>query len=129
MTTAAVDSERAPDVRDDPGHVGRGRWRLRRGATVLANGVSFAVWAPAAKEMTVVVAGGAAAGEYALTPSEAEAGVWEIVVPKTRAGDRYGLRVNGSEPRPDPASRSQPDGVHGMSEVVDPRDFAWRDSE
>ena len=127
--TTAVEGERAPDVRDDPGHVGRGRWRLRRGATVLANGDSFAVWAPVAKEMTVVVIGGAAAGEYALRPSDTEAGAWEIVVPKVMAGDRYGFRMNGSQPRPDPVSRSQPDGVHGMSAVVDPSGFEWRDAE
>jgi maltooligosyltrehalose trehalohydrolase len=31
--------------------------------------------------------------------------------------------------RPDPASRSQPDGVHGLSEVVAPERFPWRDSD
>jgi maltooligosyltrehalose trehalohydrolase len=127
--TTAIDTERTADVREDPGHVGRGRWRLRRGATVLANGVSFAVWAPAAQEMAVVVTTGAAAGEYALTPSETEAGTWEVVVRGARAGDRYGFRVNGSEPRPDPVSRLQPDGVHGMSAVVASSGFPWQDSQ
>ncbi len=32
-------------------------------------------------------------------------------------------------PFPDPASRFQPEGVHGPSEVVDPRGFQWEDKE
>ena len=47
-----------------------------------------------------------------------------------RAGDRYGFRLD-DDPRiyPDPASRSQPDGPHGLSAVVDPRAFAWTDGD
>jgi maltooligosyltrehalose trehalohydrolase len=41
-------------------------------------------------------------------------------------GARYAYRVDG-ETVPDPASRHQPDGVHGRSAVVDPS-FAWTDS-
>jgi maltooligosyltrehalose trehalohydrolase len=116
-------------AQDDTGQVGHGNWRLRRGATVLSNGVSFTVWAPAATALAVVVATGGAAGEYPLSPSDSEAGVWDVVVPGAQAGDRYGFRVNGGEPRPDPVSRSQPDGVHGLSEVVDPDLFPWRDTQ
>ena len=45
-----------------------------------------------------------------------------------RAGDRYGFRLD-DDPKtyPDPASRAQPDGVHGLSAAVDPRAFAWND--
>jgi maltooligosyltrehalose trehalohydrolase len=43
------------------------------------------------------------------------------------AGVRYKLRVDGEGPFPDPWSRSQPEGVHGPSEVVVP-DFAWTDA-
>jgi maltooligosyltrehalose trehalohydrolase len=38
----------------------------------------------------------------------------------------YFYRLNGSIERPDPASRSQPQGVHGPSQVVDPH-FDWHD--
>ena len=36
--------------------------------------------------------------------------------------------LDGGGPFPDPASRSQPEGVHGPSEIVDPRRFAWTDA-
>jgi maltooligosyltrehalose trehalohydrolase len=42
-------------------------------------------------------------------------------------GDLYRLRLDGEGPFPDPASRFQPRGVHGPSEVVDPSAFAWTD--
>jgi maltooligosyltrehalose trehalohydrolase len=45
-----------------------------------------------------------------------------------RAGDRYGYRLDGSEPLPDPVSRAQPDGVHGLSAIVDPAAFTWDDA-
>ena len=44
-----------------------------------------------------------------------------------RAGDRYWFELDGELRRPDPASRSQPDGPHGPSAVVDPSAFAWTD--
>lgn len=44
-----------------------------------------------------------------------------------RAGDRYRYRVDGRGPFPDPASRFQPEGVHGPSEIIDPARFVWSD--
>ncbi len=44
-------------------------------------------------------------------------------------GSRYGFRLDGSSPLPDPRSPSQPDGVHGLSEVVDHRSFPWTDHD
>ena len=43
------------------------------------------------------------------------------------AGARYKYRLDGGECFPDPGSRSQPEGVHGASEVVDPSAFRWTD--
>ncbi len=43
-----------------------------------------------------------------------------------RAGVRYWLVLDETQVFPDPASRFQPDGVHGPSEVVDPNAFDWR---
>lgn len=102
-------------------------WTLRRGATVLPNGVTFSVWAPKATSVSAHVATGDAAGDHPLLPSKTERGVWETSVAKVRAGDRYGYRIDGVEPLPDPVSRSQPDGVHALSEVVDPGAFVWTD--
>jgi maltooligosyltrehalose trehalohydrolase len=43
-------------------------------------------------------------------------------------GDRYSLRLDGGPGLPDPASRYQPEGVHGPSAVVDPGSFTWTDA-
>ena len=67
---------------------------------------------------------GAAAGTYEM-PHEAR-GVAALTVPKAAAGDRYSYRLEGGDLRPDPASRFQPEGVHGPSEVIDPNGYAWR---
>ncbi|BAV08890.1 malto-oligosyltrehalose trehalohydrolase [Filimonas lacunae] len=54
-----------------------------------------------------------------------EYGYWQgqTVLPP---GQRYKFRLNGKEAFPDPASLSQPEGVHGYSEVLD-RSFLWTD--
>jgi maltooligosyltrehalose trehalohydrolase len=52
---------------------------------------------------------------------------WETVV-EARPGDRYSYLVDGSEV-PDPVSRLLPEGVHGPTEIVDPLQFQWTDSE
>ncbi len=44
-----------------------------------------------------------------------------------KAGARYKYDLDGIEPYPDPASRYQPNGPHGFSEVVDPLAFEWSD--
>jgi maltooligosyltrehalose trehalohydrolase len=41
-------------------------------------------------------------------------------------GTRYRFVLDAGQVIPDPASRFQPEGVHGPSAFVDPRDFAWR---
>jgi maltooligosyltrehalose trehalohydrolase len=43
-------------------------------------------------------------------------------------GTRYRFLLDGTLARPDPMSRSQPDGVHEASEVVDPSAFTWADA-
>ena len=102
-------------------------WSLQRGANPIAGGgVHFAVWAPKAKRLRVVIEGGTRPGEYELDP--AGDGVWETVVGDAGPGTRYRYRLDEEEtPVPDPCSRFQPEGVHGPSEVVDPAAHEWRD--
>lgn len=57
-----------------------------------------------------------------------ERGYFELCVRDIPAGTRYSFRIDGERDRPDPASRFQPDGVHGSSAVMDPS-FPWSDSE
>jgi maltooligosyltrehalose trehalohydrolase len=54
-------------------------------------------------------------------------GIFEAIVPGVEEGARYQYRLDGEHYRPDPASRWQPDGVHGASVVIDPGRFNWTD--
>ena len=127
MTATMADPVASDDGQQDV-PVERAQWTLQRGATLTSAGVAFSVWAPAAKSVTVVIGTGDAAGEYPLEPSETERGEYGADVPDVKAGDRYGFRIDGGDPTPDPVSRSQPEGVHALSEVIDPSAFAWRDA-
>jgi maltooligosyltrehalose trehalohydrolase len=105
----------------DPRH----RWTPRFGALPFEDsGVRFRVWAPGARELTLTLESGAAAGTR-LMPRD-EDGVHDLIVDGARPGDRYHYRIDGGDPRPDPASRFQPEGVHGPSEVIDPSAFRWQ---
>ncbi len=55
-----------------------------------------------------------------------ERGYWQQVVPGAGAGTRYKFKIDGGKSFPDPASMSQPEGVHEASEVID-RSFPWTD--
>ncbi|HEY0818307.1 MAG TPA: malto-oligosyltrehalose trehalohydrolase [Rhizobacter sp.] len=90
-------------------------------------GVSFRVWAPARRSVDVVVEGtGNALQHHALQRDDE--GYFSAVVAGLGAGARYRYRLDGGPSFPDPASRFQPEGPHGPSEVVDPTRFAWTDA-
>ncbi len=80
------------------------------------------VWAPHAQRLDLVITG---APPRPL--NRGERGWWGLQVHDVVIGDRYRFSVDGGEPRPDPASRSQPEGVHAASAVVALNDFAWTD--
>jgi maltooligosyltrehalose trehalohydrolase len=84
--------------------------------------VDVRVWAPRANRVTVVTNGGARA---ALAGEDA--GYFSGRVDAS-AGDRYQFQIDDDEKLyPDPASRFQPEGPHGPSEVIDPAQFQWTD--
>lgn len=97
--------------------------RLPVGAEVdPAGGVHFRAWAPARTAIEVVLEEGTSA------PLAAEGnGYFSGFVPSARDGSRYLYRLDGERRVPDPASRFQPLGPHGWSQVVDPSRFAWSD--
>ena len=101
------------------------RRRLPIGAEYLpGEGTHFRVWAPAAREVDVVLDDGAQA-----VPLRAETGgYFSGWVPAAKPGTRYRFRLDGGEACPDPASRWQPEGPHGPSEVVALDAFAWSDA-
>ncbi len=109
---------------------------VRLGATPTGDGSTrFEVWAPEAERVTVVILDGDNAGEFEMiAPADdieptSAAATWSAVVDGVGAGDRYRYRLDGGEPLPDPASRLQPDGVHGPSMVVDVAGFEWTDND
>jgi len=94
------------------------------GAEISAEGVSFRVWAPGHREIRVVIDG----ADYSLDAEEV--GYFQGIVENARAETRYRFRIDGDgETYPDPASRFQPDGPHGDSEVVDPNAYRWSDGD
>ena len=88
-------------------------------------GVHFRVWAPRCREVRVEIEG--------LKPAalEAEAGgYFSLWSEAALAGMRYRFRLDqGQLALPDPASRFQPDGPHGPSEIVDSAGFTWTDGD
>ncbi|GIX28168.1 MAG: malto-oligosyltrehalose trehalohydrolase [Burkholderiales bacterium] len=94
------------------------------GAEVQGDGrTRFRLWAPSAREVDLELEG--AGGGLAMAP--VGEGWFERTVPAP-PGTRYWLRIDGGLAVPDPASRFNPDDVHGASEVVDPGAFDWPDS-
>ena len=99
------------------------------GAEVTARGVHFRVWAPRCRRVEVVLANGV----EDLLPFALDAeddGYFAKLIEAARPGTLYWYRLDGgTRLLPDPASRFQPDGPEGPSEVVDPAAFAWTDGD
>ncbi|MFP3866834.1 MAG: malto-oligosyltrehalose trehalohydrolase [Desulfobacteraceae bacterium] len=95
------------------------------GANYLGAGrCEFLVWAPWRQQVELKLV----SPQASLIPMEAdEPGYWKAVVEGVYPGTRYFYHLEGERDRPDPASFSQPEGVHGPSEVVDHHAFDWRD--
>ena len=109
------------------------------GTELLADGrTRFQLWAPSATRVELCLrqraaAGGARTDESpALTelPMEPAAdGCFSLTTAQAGAGDRYQYRIDGGMLVPDPASRFQPEDVHGPSEVIDPCAWNWQDGD
>ena len=99
--------------------------RMPVGAEIVDGGVHVRVWAPRRRRVSVVPESPDALA-VPLTPEPD--GYFSGLVPGAGAGMRYRFRLDDDATLyPDPASRFQPDGPHGPSEVVDPDAFAWQD--
>ena len=84
----------------------------------------FSVWAPLAESIEVEIV---TQGNKRIAASEMMYGYWKAEVDHVIVGDQYFYVLNGNEKFPDPASRYQPEGVHGPSEIIDPERFPWTD--
>ncbi|QTD94293.1 DUF3459 domain-containing protein [Burkholderia anthina] len=85
----------------------------------------FRVWAPGSTQVQLELDTG---NGPTLVPMAAAGPNWFEVFVECGAGARYRYRLDEAVSIPDPASRSQPDGLNGASEVIDPRAFMWRNT-
>ena len=92
------------------------------GPELHADGVTFRLWAPAAKRVDLVLD---TAMPMVQQEGAQQEGWYRLDVPGVKAGTRYQFRIDGELTIPDPASRFQPDDVHGPSEVID-QSYNWK---
>jgi maltooligosyltrehalose trehalohydrolase len=85
---------------------------------------SFLVWAPQANRVEVCMG---EPQERAIPMQAVGGGYFRAIAKGISSGALYRYRLNHEQERPDPASRHQPKGVHGPSQVIDSR-FHWNDS-
>jgi maltooligosyltrehalose trehalohydrolase len=90
------------------------------GPDVLPDGARFSIWAPRLQRVSVRL------GEREQELERSGEGWWSALVPGAREGDRYLFVLPDGRALPDPASRRQPDGVHGASQIWDARRHTWR---
>jgi maltooligosyltrehalose trehalohydrolase len=107
--------------------------RLPVGAEVLARGgVEFRVWAPRPKKVHLVIEGQAGRPDVArevIALSAEAGGYFSGTAPAAGDGTLYRFRLDDDETLyPDPASRYQPQGPHGPSQVIDPATMTWTDA-
>jgi maltooligosyltrehalose trehalohydrolase len=101
-------------------------WQRTLGACPDGRGTHFRVWAPDRASVELVVE---RPGSRIIPLSKEPDGLFCGYVPTLSPGALYRYQVDGLGPFPDPASRFQPEGVHGPSEIIDPARFAWTDQE
>ena len=58
-----------------------------------------------------------------------ELGLWTLTTDSLKPGDLYFFKLDGKVQFPEPASLSQPDGVHGASQAINNREFNWTDEK
>jgi len=94
------------------------------GAVCAADGSArLRLWAPGARRVELLLDG---------EPQDMQAaadGWYEANVARAAVGARYAYRIDGGLVVPDPASRCNPDDVHGASQLVDPMAFDWPDTD
>jgi maltooligosyltrehalose trehalohydrolase len=99
--------------------------RFPIGAELHPEGVHFRLWAPKRRTVDVVFD----CGDCAPLELQSEPGGYFSGLDRNAShGTRYRFRLDGAGALPDPASRFQPEGPHGPSQVIDPARFAWTDS-
>jgi maltooligosyltrehalose trehalohydrolase len=96
-------------------------------------GARFRLWAPSSATVTLELQRRPDTREPTRHTMQSLDGWHEIDVPDAGEGASYRFVVKTRQAQdlavPDPASRSNPQGVHGASMIVDPKSYAWQSSE
>jgi malto-oligosyltrehalose trehalohydrolase len=92
------------------------------GASVAPDGmVTFRLWAPASDRVALELS-----STSEVLPMEARGEGWhELTTDQAAPGSRYRFVLANGMRVPDPASRYQPEDVHGPSELIDPSQWHW----
>jgi maltooligosyltrehalose trehalohydrolase len=85
----------------------------------------FRLWAPDAGRVELCIE---PPGRERRVRMNAVSGGWFEATAEAAAGTAYRFRIDGGLPVPDPASRFQPRGMSGPSQVVDPAAYRWRNA-
>jgi len=89
--------------------------------------INFRLWAPGADKVELCLKGSAPELKLLMTP-EAD-GWYGITTELAGSGFYYQYLINDKHYVPDPASRYQPEDVHGSSQVIDPNTWQWQDHD
>src|SRR5687768_4711074 len=92
------------------------------GTRIKDNICSFTVWAPFKKKVEVLLEDTGI--RYPMV--QFDYGYWKTDLPEVQAGALYSFILDEDKRFPDPASRQQPQGVHGPSSVASDG-FSWTD--
>jgi malto-oligosyltrehalose trehalohydrolase len=113
----------APYCARPPEKIRQAAHDMRFGAQFLPDGTTcFRLWAPACDVIALAVE-----GTPAPCAMENLGGGWhELRIRSAGARSRYRFVLPDGTRVPDPASRFQPEDVHGPSEVIDPDAYEWQ---
>ncbi len=101
-------------------------WQPRFGPSLSQGKTSFRLWAPEARNVELLLNQAGRIQERFAMEKDSE-GFFTAQLESARSGDLYRFQLPGNPPWPDPASRYQPEGVHGPSQLIDASIFAWTD--
>ena len=100
---------------------------MKLGANFIgSNKCEFVVWAPFANEISLKLS----SNSWQLINMDKDVGgYWSVTIDDAVPGTLYFYNINDDKDLPDPASFSQPDGVHNASQLIDHHAFTWHDQD
>jgi maltooligosyltrehalose trehalohydrolase len=98
---------------------------VKIGANYLGNNqCEFTVWAPTLNQVAVQIV---SPDKRLLPMQKSDEGYWQTTATDIQPGNLYTYQLESKVNWPDPASKYQPQGVHGPSQVIDENAFTWHD--